>query len=101
VKAGELVDAVQRAGGVLELQGDKVMCRLPRGSAHLVDALQEHKQELIILLRARGGRVAAFPHCPQCASFALYRENNAGLYECLTCGLLQIEESVARRLVQR
>ena len=45
-----------------------------------------------------GGRIAAFPHCPRCRSYALYRRNNTGNYECQTCGLLEIEESVARRL---
>jgi hypothetical protein len=43
-------------------------------------------------------REGAFPHCPECASFALYRQNNAGDYECLTCGLLGIEERKARRV---
>jgi len=44
-------------------------------------------------------RVTVFPHCPRCASYALYRKDNIGLYECMTCGLLGIEESTARRLV--
>ena len=39
-----------------------------------------------------------FPHCPKCASHALYRKNDVGNYECLTCGLLDIPEGVARRL---
>ena len=39
----------------------------------------------------------AFPHCPRCASYALYRPNNIGDYECLTCGLRNIAEAVARR----
>jgi len=39
-----------------------------------------------------------FPHCPKCASYALYRQNNIGKYECLTCGLSDIPEEVARRL---
>lgn len=45
-----------------------------------------------------GERVTVFPHCPRCASYALYRKNNLGDYECLTCGLLDIEESTARRV---
>lgn len=97
--AGELIDAVRRAGGVLEMQGDSVKCLLPKLAARLVSALQEQKPEVIALLRAHGGRVAAFPHCPRCASFALYRRDNIGAYECLTCGLLEIEESTARLLV--
>ena len=39
----------------------------------------------------------AFPHCPRCASYALYRPNNIGDYECLTCKLRNITEEVARR----
>jgi hypothetical protein len=39
-----------------------------------------------------------FPHCPHCASYALYRQNNIGPYECQTCGLGKIEESLARRV---
>jgi hypothetical protein len=38
-----------------------------------------------------------FPHCPRCASYALYRANNIGDYECLTCKLRNITEEVARR----
>jgi hypothetical protein len=36
-----------------------------------------------------------FPHCPRCA---LYRPNNIGNYECLTCELRNIEEDVARKV---
>jgi hypothetical protein len=43
-------------------------------------------------------RAKVFPHCPKCASYALYRKNNIGNYECRTCGLLDIPEEVARRL---
>jgi hypothetical protein len=39
-----------------------------------------------------------FPHCPRCASYALYRKNNQGNYECLTCGMQDIGEAVARRV---
>jgi hypothetical protein len=38
-----------------------------------------------------------FPRCPRCASYDLYRPNNIGDYECLTCGLRNIAEPVARR----
>jgi hypothetical protein len=99
MKADELADAIERAGGVLKLQGDNVKCLLPRAAAHLTDELKERKSELIVLLQRRGGRVAAFPHCPRCAGYALYREHNIGAFECQTCGLKGIEEGVARRLV--
>jgi hypothetical protein len=39
-----------------------------------------------------------FPHCPRCASYALYRKNNIGNYECDTCGLIDISETAARRI---
>ena len=45
-----------------------------------------------------GRRETVFPHCPRCASYALYRKGNIGDYECQTCGLQSIEESSARRL---
>ena len=45
-----------------------------------------------------GAFVTVFPHCPRCASYALYRKGNIGDYECQTCGLQSIEESSARRL---
>ena len=41
---------------------------------------------------------SSFPHCPRCASYALYRRNNVGNYECLTCELRGIGETAARRL---
>ena len=41
---------------------------------------------------------SVFPHCPRCSSFDLYRKNNIGNYECLTCELQDIDETAARRL---
>lgn len=49
--------------------------------------------------RIPGGWTPIFPHCPRCASYALYRKNNIGDYECQTCGMQGIEERTARRLV--
>ena len=43
-------------------------------------------------------KLRVFPHCPRCSSFYLYRRNNIGLYECLSCGLKEIEECTARRV---
>lgn len=45
---------------------------------------------------AKCGPLPSFPRCPNCRSFALYRENNVGNYECLTCDLTGIEEDIAR-----
>lgn len=97
--AGELIESVVVAGGTLELKGDRVSYWLPEGAAHFIDHLRQLKQEIIPLLTVRGGRIATFPHCPRCASYALYRKNNIGDYECLTCGLQEIKEATARRLV--
>jgi hypothetical protein len=94
-----LVDEILRCGGTLTLAGDTVKYRLPEDAAHLAGELKAHKPELVELLRREGGRIAAFPHCPKCASYALYRENNIGVYECQSCGLSGIEEQTARRLM--
>jgi hypothetical protein len=45
---------------------------------------------------AASGPLPSTPRCPKCGSFALYRQNNVGNYECLTCELVGIEESIAR-----
>lgn len=44
------------------------------------------------------GEAQIFPHCPRCASYALYRKNNQGSYECTTCGMEDIAEAIARRV---
>jgi transcription initiation factor IIE alpha subunit len=96
--ATELIESVMKAGGTLKLEGDRVSYWLPREAAHLIDHLRRLKREIIPLLTARGGRIATFPHCPRCASYAMFREQNEGPFECLTCGRRAIEESTARRL---
>jgi hypothetical protein len=95
----ELTEAVRCAGGMLRLEGDQVRCKLPVEIAHLAPQLKEHKADLIELLRRMGGRIATFPHCPRCASYALYQRGDFGPYECLTCELTGIEEATARRVV--
>ena len=97
MSTNEIVETVRRLGGVLKLEGDNVRCSLPVAAAHLAAELRELKPELIALLKARGGWVATFPHCPVCASYALYRRKNVGSFECQTCGLQDIDEAVARR----
>ncbi|WP_433966014.1 hypothetical protein [Tunturiibacter gelidiferens] len=69
----EMVDTIRKLGGVLKLEGANVRCSLPAAAAHLAGELRERKPELISLLKARGGRIANLPHCPTCASYALYR----------------------------
>lgn len=98
MNAATLVNVVKKVGGVLTLDGDRIRFRLPQDNAHLVQALREQKAEVIAILRSRGGRLAIFPHCPKCASYALYRNNNLGNYECQTCGMREIPEDLARRV---
>jgi len=95
-----VVREIERAGGVLKLEAESMIrFMLPPGMENLMEVLRAHKPELIDFLKSRGGRVAAFPHCPRCASYSLYRKENIGAYECLTCGLEAIEEQIARRLM--
>lgn len=95
----ELIEKVISIGGTLKLNGDRVSYWLPDDAAHLIGELRERKPELVELLRAQGGRIATFPHCPHCASYDLYRQDNLGDYECQSCGLMEIEESAARRVM--
>lgn len=94
----ELVETIRKAGGVLTLDGDGIECDLPPDTAHLLPLLRERKPEVIAILQVHGGRMAAFPHCPRCASYDLYRRDNLGTYQCESCGLVDIPEDVARRL---
>jgi|SRR5271155_4614640 len=97
MSAEELLDALKRAGSVLQIDGEHLACRLPKGTEHFVDLMRQHKPELMSIIRARGGRVATTPRCPECGSYYLYRENNIGNYECVSCELREIPEDVARR----
>jgi hypothetical protein len=94
----EIVETIRKAGGLLVLDGDGIECQLPPDTTHLVPLLREHKPQLVELLRAQGGRVASFPHCPRCAGYALYRDDNIGAYECQSCGLQDIAEHISRRV---
>lgn len=97
--ADDLVDAISKAGGTLTLDGETLHFRLPSDAAHLARLLRQEKPGLLAIVRECGGRIATFPHCPRCANYALYRKDNIGAYECLTCSLTGIEKSTARRLV--
>jgi len=95
----ELVGNLKKAGAVLTLEADeKIKFQVPESAAHLIDMLAQHKAQLIGILQARGGRVATFPRCPNCLSFALYRRDNLGNFACETCGLKGIDEVTARRV---
>lgn len=95
--ASELVETIKQRGGVLALDGDGVEYVLPSDTSHLLGMLRQHKEELIAILRVHGGRIGSFPHCPRCASYALYRRDTLNDFQCETCGLQNIEETVARR----
>jgi hypothetical protein len=94
--AEELAIAVECGGGTMALAGENIELFLPDDLAHLLPELNEHKPEIVALLRRIGGRIAHFPMCPKCGAYCLYRKGNAGLYECQRCGLLGIEERDAR-----
>ena len=98
MSAAELVRAIKAKGGVLSLDGGQVKFQLPEDAVCMLALLRERKSEVIEILRASGGRVATFPHCPRCSSYAMYRRNNVGAYECQTCGLQDIAEVKARRI---
>jgi hypothetical protein len=53
MQAAELLVTVSAAGGQLWLEGDKVRARLPETLRPLVEALREHKFEIIELLAQR------------------------------------------------
>jgi hypothetical protein len=100
MKLQTIVHEIERAGGVLQLEAESIVrFKLPPGMEGLMDVLRAHKPELIDLLKSRGGRVAAFPHCPSCASYALYWNDDIGAYECQSCCLQGIDEQTARRLI--
>ena len=95
--AEKIVKAVQDAGGVLKLIDGKLKCSLPASAEYLVPGIKANKAEIETLLCRAGGRVANFPCCPDCHSYALYRLNASNDYKCLTCGLTGIKEVNARQ----
>jgi hypothetical protein len=55
MNALELVQAVEAAGGVLTLRGERIRYGLPEEAATLVEHLREHKEEVATILREREG----------------------------------------------
>lgn len=53
MQAIEILETVSAAGGQLWLEGDKVRARLPESLRPLVNAIREHKPELVELLAQR------------------------------------------------
>lgn len=96
--AVELIESLKRLGAVFTLEADeKVRFQIPESAASLMGMLAQHKAEVVAVLKAHGGRIATFPHCPRCASYALYQMDKTSNFECLTCGLHDISEAVARQ----
>jgi hypothetical protein len=95
-EAQDLAEAIVAGGGTLSLVGDDVKLFLPGDLSDLLPRLKKHKSELLVLLRLAGGWVARLPMCLKCGSYALYRKNNIGAFECLTCELQGIDERDAR-----
>jgi hypothetical protein len=96
--AEQLALEVERAGGTLELKGDgRISYEIPKGAEHLLPLLREHKEELISLLRRRAGRICAFPACPHCGSYHLWRHPADTQWECQGCGLAGILDADARK----
>lgn len=63
--AEQLVIAVEVAGSVLELQGNKLKFQLSRAGGHLLPLLKESEPEIVALLRQRNS-------CPTPLSYAEY-----------------------------
>lgn len=51
--AESVVEQIEGAGGVLAVNGERILIRLPDGAAHLVEELRAHKYEVLSLLRRR------------------------------------------------
>jgi hypothetical protein len=99
MSAIEIVERLKQAGAILTMHsGNRIQIQAPESADCLIDQLGPHKREVIEILRARGGRIAELPHCPKCASYALYRQGGTGNFECQTCGSQDIPEVTARRV---
>ncbi|MFP5233918.1 MAG: hypothetical protein ACLGQX_15035 [Acidobacteriota bacterium] len=87
-----------RAVCVMEPEPDRAACH--REAAHrplTASACRQPIQPHGLAARlVHGKRVTVFRRCPCCASYALYRNNNVGDYECQTCGMQCIDEDTAR-----
>lgn len=62
MKAVELIDEVERLGGQLSINGDRLHYKLPPGeSKRLVPMLAEYKDKLLAALKQRQAKKAAAP----------------------------------------
>ena len=79
------------------------LVRVPNANPHSESTEKSHSENSAVASYAEPpkvleGPLPSMPHCPNCGSFALYRQHNVGTYECLTCDLAGIEESIARAI---
>lgn len=59
--AESVVERIEGAGGALRVSGERIRYRLPEDAAHLLGGLRAHKQEVLLLLRKRGGSGLQWP----------------------------------------
>ncbi|MBA2672238.1 amino acid adenylation domain-containing protein [Ramlibacter sp.] len=73
MNAYQLLDLFNRSGVALQVDGDALHCKAPRGfmTEALRDALKQHKQELIGILSGRGRDGAIRPRAPAEAAAGL------------------------------
>jgi hypothetical protein len=51
--AGQLIERIEAAGGVLAIHGDRIRCRLPEEATPLLEELRTRRDEVLLLLRER------------------------------------------------
>lgn len=51
--AERVVERIEGVGGMLAVNGERIRVRLPEDSAHLLEELRAHKDEVLSLLRRR------------------------------------------------
>lgn len=66
------------------------------GTSRPVPSLSSTVEQKLHVARDASSPAYRFPSCPECHSFALYRRNNVGDYDCETCKAKGISELRAR-----
>jgi hypothetical protein len=60
--APELIQEIERAGGVLTLRGSRIRFEVPEDVASLVEVLRDHREEVFLLLRERDRVARCYVH---------------------------------------
>jgi len=97
VTINNLLREIKRSGGLLTVDGDAIEYKLPAHSTHLIESVRRYKADLIPFLRAHGGCLGRFPHCPSCASYRLILDS-ADSFTCSGCGKTSIDFEQALRV---